>query len=112
MIVIAILATYVLTCFTWVFFRAADFSTAWEIVRAMVGLGTDVPGQTTSYVRAMLCLMVVAGMVFTHARLRKTHMEDVLKAMSPSLRGVLVALMLFSIAIVGGGQRAFIYFQF
>jgi alginate O-acetyltransferase complex protein AlgI len=111
-IAIGIFATYVLTCFTWVFFRAGDFTTAWEIVRAMVGFGTTVPGQVSSSVRAALCLIVVAAMVIGHARMRKTHMEDVLVAMSPLTRGLMLGTMLIAIAIAGGGARAFIYFQF
>jgi len=107
-----ITATYVLTCFTWVFFRAADFTTAWEMVRAMVGFGTTLPGQTSSLVRAAVSVVVIVGMLWTQVRYRKHHLEDILVAMSPVRRGVMLGAMLFTIAIVGGGQRAFIYFQF
>jgi alginate O-acetyltransferase complex protein AlgI len=107
-----VLFTYVLTCFTWVFFRAADFTTAWQIVRAMVGFGTPTPGQVSSAVRGALCLVAVAAMLLGHARMRKTHLEDVLVTMSSTQRGAMLGLMLIAIALAGGGQRAFIYFQF
>ncbi len=111
-VALGIALTYVLTCFTWVFFRASDFGTAWQMVSAMVGFGTPTPGHVSSAVRGVLCMIVVIAMVLGHARLRKTHMEDVLVAMSPPTRGVMLGLMLIAIAISGGGQRAFIYFQF
>jgi D-alanyl-lipoteichoic acid acyltransferase DltB (MBOAT superfamily) len=111
-VAMGILITYVLTCFTWVFFRASDFTTAWEMVRAMVGFSTPHPGQVSSIVRGLLCVLTVIGMLVVHVRIRKTHMEDVLAAMSPVLRGSLLGLMLVAIVISGGGQRAFIYFQF
>jgi alginate O-acetyltransferase complex protein AlgI len=107
-----VILTYALVCLTWVFFRAADFTTAWEMVRAMIGFGTDEPGAIASKVRAVLALVVVIAMVIIHAVMRKKHLEDVLVAMSPWLRGALIAVMLFSIAVAAGGQRAFIYFQF
>lgn len=111
-IAVTILLTYILVCFTWVFFRAPDFTTAWEMVRAMVGLGTATPGAIASNVRVAIVLVVITGMVLSHALLRKRHIEDVLAAMSPWLRGALIGWMLFFIAVAAGGQRAFIYFQF
>jgi alginate O-acetyltransferase complex protein AlgI len=107
-----IVVTYLLTCLTWVFFRAADFTTAWEMLRAMFGFGTADPGHLPSLVRATLVGVVVVAMVVIHALCRRTHIENVLAAMSPSTRGVMLAILLFSIAIAAGGQRAFIYFQF
>jgi alginate O-acetyltransferase complex protein AlgI len=107
-----VLVTYLLTCVTWVFFRADDFTTAWSMLLAMVGKGTAISGGITSHVRAAICLVVVASMFATHLLLRKTHMEDVLVRMSPARRGLLLGILLVSIAIVGGSQRAFIYFQF
>ena len=109
---VAILLTYLLTCFTWVFFRASDFTTAWQMMSAMVGFGTQMPGQVSSSVRAALCAIVVLAMIIGHIRMRGTHVEDVLVKMSPTTRGVMLGLMLIAIAISGGGQRAFIYFQF
>ena len=94
------------------FFRALDFSTAWEMVRAMVGFGTAVAGQTPSHVRAIVCLCVIAGMLFAHVRWRNTHIEDVLAGMTPTRRGLLLGAFLVMIATMGGAQRAFIYFQF
>ncbi len=78
----------------------------------MFGFGTATPGAIPSNVRAILVMVVIGAMVLTHALLRKKHMEDVLVAMSPRMRGVLLGLALFAIAVAGGGQRAFIYFQF
>jgi D-alanyl-lipoteichoic acid acyltransferase DltB (MBOAT superfamily) len=111
-IVLGIALTYVLVCFTWVFFRAADFTTAWEIIKAMLGFGTATPGTVASNVRAAIALAVVAMMLIAHVVLRKRHLEDALCAMSPSLRAAMLGWMLFLMAVAAGGQRAFIYFQF
>jgi alginate O-acetyltransferase complex protein AlgI len=111
-VTIGVLLTYFLVCLTWVFFRATDFSTAWEMVRAMLGFGTSTPGLVPSAVRAALVLGTVGGMVLIHSVLRKKHIEDVLVAMAPWKRGVLIGIVVFFIAVAGGGQRAFIYFQF
>jgi alginate O-acetyltransferase complex protein AlgI len=111
-IVLGIAVTYGLVCFTWVFFRATDFTTAWQMVRAMVGFGTADPGVIASHVRAVLAMVVVVAMVATHVALRKRHMEDVLVSMSPWVRASMIAGCIFAIAVAAGGQRAFIYFQF
>lgn len=111
-IAVSIVLTYTLVCFTWVFFRATDFTTAWEMVRAMIGFGTPTPGNVASNVRAAIVLVVVAGMVLSHALLRKRHIEDTLVAMSPWLRAAIIGWIIFFIAVAAGGQRAFIYFQF
>jgi alginate O-acetyltransferase complex protein AlgI len=111
-IVVGSLLTYALVCITWVFFRATDFTTASQMVKAMFGMGTDVPGAVASTVRAGVSLLVVVAMVTTHVVFRKRHLEDTLVAMSPWLRGALIGWMLFFIAVAAGGQRAFIYFQF
>jgi alginate O-acetyltransferase complex protein AlgI len=107
-----IVMTFLLTCLTWVFFRAPDFATAWEMLGAMFGFGTAEAGHLPSLVRAGLVTVVIVGMVAIHAVYRRHHIESILAAMSPTARGVLIGALLFSIAIAGGGQRAFIYFQF
>jgi alginate O-acetyltransferase complex protein AlgI len=111
-IALGIALTYGLVCITWVFFRASDFTTAWQMVCAMVGFGTADPGVIASHVRAVLAMIVVVAMVTTHIALRKRHMEDVLVAMSPWVRASMIAGCIFAIAVAAGGQRAFIYFQF
>jgi len=111
-IIVSIVLTYLLVCVTWVFFRAPDFTSAWEMVCAMAGFGTSVPGVLASKVRAAIVLVVIAGMLLSHAFLRKRPLESTLVAMSPWLRAAIIGWMLFLIAVAAGGQRAFIYFQF
>ena len=82
------------------------------MVCAMIGFGTETPGSVASKVRASIVLVVIGGMLLSHALLRKRHIEDTLAAMSPWLRGAIVGWMIFFIAVAAGGQRAFIYFQF
>jgi len=111
-ILLGIVLTYVLVCFAWVFFRAADFMTAWQMIKAMLGAGTPTAGALTGVVRAALCVSVVGTMVILHIALRKRHIEDVLASMSPWFRAALIGWALFFIVVAAGGQRAFIYFQF
>jgi alginate O-acetyltransferase complex protein AlgI len=112
MLVVGVLVTYVLTCITWVFFRAPDFTTAWQMLLAMLGHGTATPGQVSSSVRAALCMLVIGTMVVWHIAMRRRHLEDALVTMNPVRRGFVLGIMLVAIALAGGGQRAFIYFQF
>jgi len=111
-LVAGVVLTYLLTCITWVFFRSPNFATAGEMIRAMFGSPTNVAGEIPSLIRAALAMSVVAAMVVIQLRTRKSHIEELLASMSPSVRGLMLALMIFLIAVAAGGQRAFIYFQF
>ncbi|HTL37655.1 MAG TPA: MBOAT family protein [Kofleriaceae bacterium] len=111
-VAVGVVATYLLVCLTWVFFRAPDFATAGQMIGAMFGFGTAVHGQISSLVRAALVAGVVTAMVVIHGVARNVHLEEILARLSPSTRGVMLGTMLFLIAIAAGGQRAFIYFQF
>jgi len=57
--------TYITVCFTWVFFRVADFPTAARLVRAMVGLLPG--GDAILMTREILQIGVVtAGLLVAH----------------------------------------------
>jgi alginate O-acetyltransferase complex protein AlgI len=111
-VALGIVGTYLLTCVTWVFFRAPDFHTAGQMLGAMFGFGTADAGIIPSHVRAMIAMVVVVVMLVIHGVYRNVHIEIMLARMSPASRGILLGAMIFLIAIAAGGQRAFIYFQF
>jgi alginate O-acetyltransferase complex protein AlgI len=104
------LATYVLVCFTWVFFRASDFTSAWQLITAMVvgGPGTVYVGLANAVNIAVLTVLILA----VHWFMRERTLEDVVQVVPWWVRSVGLAFMLFWLINETGGGRAFIYFQF
>jgi alginate O-acetyltransferase complex protein AlgI len=102
--------TYVLTCFTWVFFRATDFNNAWSFIRAMFGAGAgDRVIGNASNIKAATVMAVV---LIIHWCLRKSSVEQ-LTAKTPAwARAVALAAMILMLILIPGDDRAFIYFQF
>ncbi|MEM9388643.1 MAG: MBOAT family O-acyltransferase [Pseudomonadota bacterium] len=110
--VVMALLTYLLVNVTWVFFRAADFATAWRLLGSMSGFApaqaaTPLP---TLYIIEVLAVIVL--MVTVHWRMRDRSLESVAARTPPWLLVVSLASMLFFIAITQGSGDAFIYFQF
>ncbi len=106
------LATYVVVCFAWVFFRAPDFGSAARLVLAMIGQ-LPIAGDAILPTRDILQVaLVTAGLLGAHWMLRNTTMEAVV-ARTPrwALTGVW-SVMLFTIILTQGNGNAFIYFQF
>jgi D-alanyl-lipoteichoic acid acyltransferase DltB (MBOAT superfamily) len=104
------LLTYGLVCFTWVFFRAGDFGSAWHILTAMVvgGPGTVYVGLANALNIAVLTLMVL----WVHWYMRDRTVEDVVQRIPWWARSAGLAFMLFWLINETGGGHAFIYFQF
>jgi len=104
------LATYVLVCFTWVFFRASDFTTAREILTAMLvgGHGSLSIGLANAFDTTLLTLLILGG----HWYMRDRSLEDVARGVPWWVRAGVIAFMLFWLVNETGGGRAFIYFQF
>ena len=103
--------TYLAVCFAWVFFRAADFSTASRIVHAMTGLLPD-GAPLLSTRRLVQVGLVTAGLLLAHWSLRDTSVEAVVTRMPRWLVRGLWTLMLGAIILTQGNGHAFIYFQF
>ena len=102
--------TYGLVTVTWVFFRAHSFSEALGLLTAMFA-GT--PRQVQySGIRAALVLAVTAGLLAVHWALRDTSLAKVASKCPWPLHGALLALLIVCTVLVGGDDRAFIYFQF
>jgi alginate O-acetyltransferase complex protein AlgI len=105
------LLTYALVNVTWVFFRAHSFAKAWLLLRGMLGANTQavliLPTMHLTMVAA-----IVAGIVFTHWRMRDQTLETAIARMPAAVLSGVWALMLFAIVISQGSGNAFIYFQF
>jgi alginate O-acetyltransferase complex protein AlgI len=105
------LLTYTLVNLTWVFFRAKDFSTAWQVLRGMLGFNVAAkPILPTVFIAAVGT--IVPLLVAAHWYMRNRTLESVVARVPPVLLALLWGLMVFLIVISQGAGNAFIYFQF
>lgn len=103
------LGTYFLVCFSWVFFRAGDFTAALMLITAMFG---GDKGTLVTAAEAVTVLFLNAMMFSTHWALRNRSLEAVANRMNWRLIAVLLAGLILALALAPGDDRAFIYFQF
>ena len=116
------LRTFALTCFAWIFFRAASLGDAWLLVGRLL-IGWDALGLRTAYATAGLtvpmCLQVLLALGCL--RLLERMPEELRPARLPhetARRCLAVSLLLLTIAFSwlsvfsGTGENAFMYFQF
>ena len=107
------LAFTTFTCvnITWVFFRAREFDTAWNMIQSMLFLNPDGTKvlQTFDIIKV---LTLIAILFVCHWFMRNTSVKEVSKKISPSILAVLWAIMFFFIVIAQGSGEQFIYFQF
>jgi D-alanyl-lipoteichoic acid acyltransferase DltB (MBOAT superfamily) len=105
------LLTYFLVNITWVFFRAQNFADASTMLASMFALAPK-PEKVLYYNEIVPALIVVAGMVFAHWRMRATTIEAVAAATPKWLIAALLGFSLFMLVATQGSDSAFIYFQF
>lgn len=105
------LLTYTCVNFTWVFFRAKDFSTAKDLIASMLYLNHD-GAKILDYFDLIKVFVVIALLFLCHWFMRNTSVKEVSEKMSPILLGVCWAIMLVLIIIAQGSGEQFIYFQF
>jgi len=107
------LAFTTFTCvnITWVFFRAREFETAWNMIRSMFYLNSDGTKvlQTFDIIKV---LTLIAILFVTHWFMRNTSVKEVSLKTSPVILGIAWSIMFFLIAIAQGSGEQFIYFQF
>jgi len=103
------LLTYFFICLTWVFFRAEDTGAAFILLNAMAG-GQDGGILPVSAVWriSVITVLLLGG----HWYLRDLDFKATLARMPWWLRSAVVAVLLLSLTLVPGDDRAFIYFQF
>ncbi|MBW2938517.1 MBOAT family protein [Aureisphaera sp. CAU 1614] len=103
--------TYTLVNFTWVFFRAREFSTAKNMIASMLFINDGgekiVPSFDIIKVFVLITLLFIC-----HWIMRNTSMKDVSLKPPAWILGVVWGIMLFLIAISQGSGEQFIYFQF
>jgi alginate O-acetyltransferase complex protein AlgI len=105
------LFTFFLVNVTWVFFRAADFSTAWRLLASMFGLGENgipvLPG-----IDMVKVTIVVIAMVAAHWLMRNTSVLVVAQKQKWWVTGTVWAFMLILLCLSQKSSDSFIYFQF
>jgi hypothetical protein len=106
------LSTFALICFTWVFFRARTFEQAFSIAAAMLG---HVAGDAVSIVAGVAVweVSIAVGLLLMFQWiLRNTTLEHAAAAIPWWVRSGVLALLIVSLVLMPGEERAFIYFQF
>lgn len=105
------LLTYTLVNFTWVFFRAREFSTAKNMISSMLFMNGD--GEKILGTFDIIKVFTIITILFIcHWIMRNTSMKEVSLKTSPWVLGVVWAIMFLLIAIAQGSGEQFIYFQF
>lgn len=104
------LLTHFLVLITWVFFRAADFHSAYLMLSAMFAGRSGL--EMLSPLRVYSVLALTAGTLATHWLLRDTSLESVWATTPVWTRSAALAGLLISVMMAPGTERAFIYFQF
>ena len=103
--------TYFLINITWVFFRAADFPTAWRMIVTMLTFVTD--GEKVLRTAHVVEVAITIGvMLVIHWRMRERKLDEVVSRLPVWLTGIIWGAMITLIIITQGGSDAFIYFQF
>jgi alginate O-acetyltransferase complex protein AlgI len=96
---------------TWVFFRAREFDTAWNMIKSMFYMqpeGVKILGSFD-----IIKVSVVVGILFLcHWIMRNTSMKAVSLKTPTWVFGVFWAILFFLIVLAQGSGEQFIYFQF
>jgi alginate O-acetyltransferase complex protein AlgI len=96
---------------TWVFFRAKEFKTAWNMIKSMFYMQTDGVKILDNF--SIIKISVVIALLFiSHWFMRNTSLKELSLRIPAWVLGVVWAVMSFLIIIAQGSGEQFIYFQF
>jgi D-alanyl-lipoteichoic acid acyltransferase DltB (MBOAT superfamily) len=108
---LAALLTFFLVNVTWVFFRAADFGTAWRLLSSMFGFVNDgtalLPTLDIIKVSSITVLLVL-----THWFMRNTSVLNVAQKTKWWVVGLFWAFLVILLVLSQKTSDSFIYFQF
>ncbi|MGZ8537364.1 MAG: MBOAT family O-acyltransferase [Flavisolibacter sp.] len=105
------LFTFFLVNVTWVFFRAADFPTAWRLLGSMFG-GSENAAPLLSTLAVIKISLITIGLVACHWMMRNTRVLNVTSKMPWWILGLGWAIMLILLIWSQESSSSFIYFQF
>ncbi len=107
------LAFTTFTCvnITWVFFRAREFETAWNMIKSMLFLNSG--GEKILDLFDIIKVLTVVSILFIcHWIMRNTSMKEVSEKTPVWVLGVAWSIMIILMSIAQGNSEQFIYFQF
>ena len=107
------LAFTTFTCvnITWVFFRAREFETAWNMIKSMLFLNSG--GEKILGLFDIIKVLTVVSVLFVcHWIMRNTSMKEVSEKTPAWVLGVAWSIMIILMSIAQGNSEQFIYFQF
>jgi D-alanyl-lipoteichoic acid acyltransferase DltB (MBOAT superfamily) len=107
--------TFILVCFTWVFFRANTFPDAWHISATMLGLTQ--PGGAIHVIRFSEQVIITVALLLA---LLEPHIVAWFQRKDPlnwwqvaaPVRGFAYAVLVLTLVVFGGDTQKFIYFDF
>jgi alginate O-acetyltransferase complex protein AlgI len=107
----AALLTFFLINVTWVFFRAADFDTAWRLLGSMFGIikgGAAILSTLDIYKVSVITILLVT----CHWMMRNTGVLQVAQNLKWWMVGIIWAGMVILLILSQKSSDSFIYFQF
>ena len=105
------LLTYTCVNFTWVFFRAREFTTAKSMIASMLFLNSE--GEKILFDKDIIQITTIIAMLFIcHWYMRNSSMKQEFNKWPSSVFGIFWAILIFLIMISQGSGEQFIYFQF
>ena len=117
---VSVALTFLCVVVAWVFFRASDFTQAFDILLSMAAFASPAPTELHIFEKldATLAIVALAALISWFspnaleltARLQRMQFADAQSVMALRVVGVLAAAALFK--TYSGGSNAFIYFQF
>ena len=105
------LLTFFLVNVTWVFFRAADFSTAWNMLGSMFGSGNESAALLTTLAIIKVSVIITLMMLF-HWFMRNTNILSAAYKLPWWIMGIIWAVILLLLILSQESSSSFIYFQF
>jgi D-alanyl-lipoteichoic acid acyltransferase DltB (MBOAT superfamily) len=105
------LFTFFLVNVTWVFFRSADFTTAWRLLNSMFGR-VDNGAAVLQTISVIKITIITVAMVTCHWLMRNTRVLYVANKAPWWAVGIVWSLLLILLLLAQESSSSFIYFQF
>ena len=105
------LLTYTMVNFTWVFFRAEDFSSAWQILGSMLFLNPE-GAKVLEYNDIIKVGIVILILFLSHWFMRDSSVKELAYKIPWWMLGIAWAIMIILLVVAQGSGEQFIYFQF
>ena len=103
--------TFFLINVTWVFFRSATFTKAWDLLKSMFGFAVK-PEPMLTTLAIIKVSVIVTVMVISHWLMRNTKVLEVAYKIPWWLLGIIWSVLLLLLIWSQESSSSFIYFQF